>query len=132
MRTQGTAILGCATSGLMGVAPERGGPFELDPSEGRGLGAGAARGEDRVAGVSLLLGRLPGCRVRAFCNLPPPKVRPRPCVQAACATGVYRRRVHLMGRSQCRGQAPGVAQKQLSGCHAAGGSWYWYCTWCNA
>ncbi|KAG2432357.1 hypothetical protein HYH02_012931 [Chlamydomonas schloesseri] len=62
----GTQVVGCATSGLMGVGP--GGPFELDPSDG---GGGGRRRGARPGAVSVLLGRMPGCRVRAFCNLAP-------------------------------------------------------------
>lgn len=63
---QGTQVVGCATSGLMGVGP--GGPFELDPSDG---GGGGRRRGARPGAVSVLLGRMPGCRLRAFCNLEP-------------------------------------------------------------
>ncbi|KAG2439657.1 hypothetical protein HXX76_005007 [Chlamydomonas incerta] len=62
----GTQVVGCATSGLMGVGP--GGPFELDPSDG---GGGGRRRGARPGAVSVLLGRMPGCRVRAFCNVAP-------------------------------------------------------------
>ncbi|EFJ43558.1 hypothetical protein VOLCADRAFT_106819 [Volvox carteri f. nagariensis] len=60
---EGTAVVGCATAGLMGVGP--GGAFELDP------GSGGGRMSRVSSGVALLLGRMPGCRVRAFCNLSP-------------------------------------------------------------
>ncbi|KXZ42588.1 hypothetical protein GPECTOR_132g600 [Gonium pectorale] len=53
----GTCVVGCATAGLMGVGP--GGPFELDP------------GDEAGVGVGVLLGRMPGCTVAPFCNLPP-------------------------------------------------------------
>ncbi|KAG2502247.1 hypothetical protein HYH03_000733 [Edaphochlamys debaryana] len=61
----GTPIVGCGCAGLMGVGP--GGAFEMDPSDA----VSGRRAPGRPAALSLLLGRMPGCRVRAFCNLPP-------------------------------------------------------------
>ncbi|GLI61526.1 hypothetical protein VaNZ11_003907 [Volvox africanus] len=57
----GTQLVGCATSGLMGVGPS--GAFEVDPSGGGRIGANP--------GVGLLLGRMPGCSVKAFANISP-------------------------------------------------------------
>ncbi|GIL67076.1 hypothetical protein Vafri_20509 [Volvox africanus] len=57
----GTQLVGCATSGLIGVGS--GGAFEIHPS-----GSGRTRGNP---GVGLLLGRMPGCSMKAFCNVSP-------------------------------------------------------------
>ncbi|PSC69328.1 FIST C domain [Micractinium conductrix] len=55
----GTLVLGCCGRGLFGV--ERGQPVEIDPSERQARGA------------SVLLGRMPGCVLRAFAAREAPK-----------------------------------------------------------
>ncbi len=70
----GTKVVGCTGRGIFGVLPN-GTPVEIDPSS------------TRQAGISLLLGRVPGARFHAFAGKRPEGARhctPRVALHAGC------------------------------------------------